>query len=155
MRDSFMIILFMTFLLSVFGLQLFVGPYTHTRCRMTPFPVKHSWNATAASSMTSLSAFEEYRCLNASNFDYIGQTPSYSKSSSPWSVPHSECYWPVDPDDFRQCTLVGNGNHVCQNGNSYSINVSEWRWCGSGKSAFKPTIPQTCMYLCILMYSSS
>eukprot|EP01036_Dinobryon_divergens_P034075 gene34075-44028_t len=108
MRDGFMIILFMI------------------------FSFARSWNANMASSITSVAAFEKYRCLNASNFDYVGQIPSYSKSSSPWNVPHPECYWPVDPNDFQQCSLVGNGNHVCQNGYSYSPNVTEWRWCGSG-----------------------
>lgn len=132
MRDSFMIILFMIFSFAVFGLQLFNGPYIHTRCRLTPFPVKRSWNANVASTMTSVEAFEKYRCLNASNFDYVGQIPSYSKSSSPWSVPHPECYWPVDPLDLQQCSLMGSGNHVCQNGYVYSANVTQWRWCGSG-----------------------
>jgi hypothetical protein len=85
---------------------------------------------------TSVEAFESYRCLNATNVDYPGQTPVYTKASSPWSTPHPECYWPVDINDQQLCTLTGNSNvHVCQHGYDTNLPISQWRWCGSSYDA--------------------
>lgn len=120
---------------AVIGLQIFSGPYMHTRCRLTPFPVTLNFQNMVIDSNTTIEAFESYRCLNASNVDYPGQSPVYTKASSPWSTPHPECYWPVDINDQQLCTLSGNVVHVCQHGYDTNLPISQWRWCGSSYDA--------------------
>jgi hypothetical protein len=135
MSDIFGLIIFSYLFFAVIGLQIFNGPYMHTRCRLTPFPVTLSFQNMVFDANTTIEAFERYRCLNASNVDYPGQSPDYTKASSPWSTPHPECYWPVDINDRQLCTLTGNGLHVCQNGYDTNLPINQWRWCGSSYDA--------------------
>ena len=86
MSDIFGLIVFSYLFFAVIGLQIFNGPYIHTRCRLTPFPVTLSFQNMVFDTNTTIEAFERYRCLNASNVDYPGQSPDYTKASSPWSM---------------------------------------------------------------------
>eukprot|EP01035_Chromulina_nebulosa_P025181 gene25181-32851_t len=136
MGDIFGLIMFSYLFFAVVGLQIFSGPYMHTRCRLTPFPVTLNFQNMVFDANTTVEAFESYRCLNASNVDYPGQSPVFTKASSPWSTPHPECYWPVDINDQQLCTLSGNSNvHVCQHGYDTNLPISQWRWCGSSYDA--------------------
>ena len=56
--------------------------------------------------------YTEYRCLDVSNFDLEDDEPSWTKSSSPWSTPR-ECWWPLDSEDERLCTVSSFGMHKC------------------------------------------
>eukprot|EP01035_Chromulina_nebulosa_P041227 gene41227-55756_t len=67
---------------SIVGLQLFIGPYLHTRCRLTPFPVNNSWVAKISEGYLNGSTsykytlnYTEYRCLNGPNFDHPSEHP--------------------------------------------------------------------------------
>lgn len=111
------IILLICVCFSVAGVVFFNGPYMHTRCRLTPYPVKTTWSVGAD--------FETHRCLAvntfsvpADNFDWIYQ------SDSPWSTPQN-CFWPTDQDDPRACALTKWGHHKCGDG----------KWCGSNYDA--------------------
>jgi hypothetical protein len=109
------------FLYSIFGLVLFGGPYLHTRCRLTPFPVNRSWIAGLDP--------EPYRCIKEATFNVIQEEPTWKyKSQSPW-FESKYCYWPidqVDPDNQRWCALpYSNGRHRCPPD----------RWCGSNYDA--------------------
>ena len=83
------------FVFSVGGVVLFSGPYLHTRCRLTPFPVNADWVPGAAS--------EAFRCIPEANVDI--PSTSWSKDSSPW-VHTRNCSWPVDDSDGRVCALT-------------------------------------------------
>eukprot|EP01035_Chromulina_nebulosa_P021842 gene21842-28269_t len=124
---------------SVVGLQLFCGPYLHTRCRITPFPVNTSWVSTISDSYLNGStsypyilSYADYRCLNAPNFDYAREYPLWKQTDSPWFTPHPECYWPYDPNSDQQvCSLTGEGTNQCRNGGSLGLQS----WCGSNYDA--------------------
>jgi hypothetical protein len=62
MRDISIVIIFLFLLFGIAGLQFFQGPYMHTRCRLTPFPVLNTW----APGMD----MDSYRCSPAVNFNY-------------------------------------------------------------------------------------
>eukprot|EP01038_Epipyxis_sp_PR26KG_P008941 gene8941-12057_t len=109
---------------SIIGLQLFNGPYLHTRCRMTPFPVNSNWtiglNAT------------DYRCLNVPTFNIPSDEPTWTKQTSPWHIPQPDCYWPIDESDTNVCALSEfTGDYKCSTGFDGSS-----RWCGSNYDAF-------------------
>ena len=125
---SFFLIVF-----AIVGLQLFMGPFMHTRCRLTPFPVNNSWTPSVYTSVnaTYFESMNMFRCLDAPNFDYPNQDPSMTQSGSPWNIPQPNCYWPIDTNDTQLCTLDGSGTHTCQNGVDYNISDFNWRWCGS------------------------
>ena len=119
-------ILFLVMLFfSIVGLHLFSGPYTHTRCRLTPYPVNTSW--------TSGKAFAPYRCLNVDNYNLIYDQPTWTKETSPWNKPLDNCFWPIDIKQENFCSLNSLGIHQCDHSNSIpDINK---RWCGSNYDA--------------------
>eukprot|EP01036_Dinobryon_divergens_P025037 gene25037-33549_t len=115
---------------SIVGLQLFIGPYLHTRCRLTPFPVNNSWVAKISEGYLNGSTsykytlnYTEYRCLNGPNFDHPSEHPSWEQSDSPWFVPQPNCYWPIDNSNQEVCSLSGSGTGRCSG------------WCGSNYDA--------------------
>ena len=121
MRDISIVIIFLFLFFGIAGLQFFVGPYLHTRCRLTPFPVKNSWQEGDDAN--------SFRCLSEPNYSYEGEDGNYySKSGSPWHTPQPDCFWPIDEDDDRFCTLTGSGLHKCENS-------SPVRYCGSNYDA--------------------
>lgn len=127
-----LVLLFFVFcLFGIAGIQMFSGPYMHTRCRLTPYPVNNSW--------TYGQAYEPFRCLDAPNFNLV-EDNDFLKAESPWYHPQ-DCFWPVDDDDMRMCGLTGQGLHQCYH-NTNRIPESDWRWCGSeydakGNARFK------------------
>lgn len=96
----------------------------HTRCRITPYPVLLSWQEGLP--------YEDYRCLNASNFDTIGQT-NILKKNSPWYHPQ-DCYWPADESNNRFCSFDNAGINKCYHDVSV-VPEEAWRWCGSNYDA--------------------
>ena len=112
---------------SIAGLQFFSGPEMHTRCRLTPFPVKGNW--------TIGSPYQNHRCLLADNIDLAEEFPKMKKSESPWATPVSDCFWPVDPTNVHVCSFTSSGLNVCRHGTNL-IPESEWTWCGSNYDGF-------------------
>lgn len=112
---------------SIVGLHVFSGPYTHSRCRLTPYPVNTSWY--------SGKDFAAYRCLNVDNYNLIPDQPDWTKESSPWRIPQSDCYWPVDDSDeqLHLCSFGAEGSHQCHH--SSNLAVEDKRWCGSNYDA--------------------
>lgn len=112
---------------AILGLQLFSGPYMHTRCRLTPFPVLRNW--------TEGQDAYTFRCLDVGNVN-MPTSPSYvTKQSSPWAVPAVDCFWPEDVEDENFCSLGGGAGHTCFH-DSPGIPESAWRWCGSNYDGF-------------------
>ena len=147
LRDILITVSFAFFFFAVVGLQLFSGPYLHTRCRLTPFPVNISWVGTLSeaylignTTYPFTQNYTEYRCLDAPNFDYPLQYPQWQQSDSPWFTPQPHCYWPYDinSNNPQVCSLTGEGTNVCpnvQNGDDTGPTANLWRWCGSNYDA--------------------
>jgi len=127
-----LVLLFFVFcLFGIAGLQMFAGPYMHTRCRLTPYPVNNSW--------TIGQPYEPFRCLPGPNFNLV-EDNDFLKAESPWYHPQ-DCFWPIDDEDLRMCGLTEQGMHQCHH-NTDRIPESDWRWCGSefdakGNARFK------------------
>ena len=144
LRDILLTVFFSFFFFSVVGLQIFIGPYLHTRCRLTPFPVNVSWTPKISAAYLNQSSsypyeldYNAYRCLDAPNFDYPEQHPHWQQRDSPWFTPKSNCYWPYDMNSKNPqvCSLTGTAAIVCANGKDSNINPDLWRWCGSNYDA--------------------
>lgn len=121
-----LLMLFLTMLVfSIIGMHLFSGPYTHTRCRLTPYPVNTSWSLGLD--------FKEYRCLNVDNYNLLADQPSWTKETSPWHTPQSNCFWPIDNTQRNFCSLGDSGVHQCDHADSIP-DVSK-RFCGSNYDA--------------------
>ena len=147
LRDILITVSFAFFFFAVVGLQLFSGPYLHTRCRLTPFPVNISWVGTLSeaylignTTYPFTQNYTEYRCLDAPNFDYPLQYPQWQQSDSPWFTPQPHCYWPYDinSNNPQVCSLTGDGTNVCpniQSGDDTGPTANLWRWCGSNYDA--------------------
>ena len=144
LRDILLTVFFSFFFFSVIGLQIFIGPYLHTRCRLTPFPVNVSWTPKISAAYLNQSSnypyeldYNAYRCLDAPNFDYPEQYPHWQQSDSPWFTPKSNCYWPYDTSSINPqvCSLTGTAANVCANGKDSNIDPDLWTWCGSNYDA--------------------
>jgi hypothetical protein len=96
------VLVLLAFVFAVFGilgLQFFSG-LSHSRCRLTPYPVTTDW-------VVGLDP-ADYRCLDAdvygtsraSNFNKPSHQ-AWNKASSAWSTPQP-CYWPLDGEDGAQ-----------------------------------------------------
>lgn len=116
---------------AIAGQNLFSGPYLHTRCRLTPYPVNTSWVPEMPAA--------PFQCLpGVDNFNLPDDRPGWTKESSPWRKP-LDCYWPIDTDDTRFCSLGDNpsGGHICLHDSlAYGLPVEDWRWCGSNYDAY-------------------
>jgi hypothetical protein len=117
------------------------GPFLHTRCRLTPFPVNQSLTPNMiAQANYSQTLFAQYRCLDEINYDYYGESDDIglAKRDSPWHHPQPECYWPIDGDDASFCALSSTGFNQCPGVYSTADNTVELlyhRWCGSNYDA--------------------
>eukprot|EP01038_Epipyxis_sp_PR26KG_P013434 gene13434-18012_t len=120
-------ILFFFIIFGILGLQLFNGPYLHTACRLTPYPVLTNW--------TKELNYSDYRCLNEPNLNIISSS-SAKKIDSPWYHPQPQCYWPVDPNQSRLCSLTTTGFYNCLNGESSGLPENEWTYCGSNYDGY-------------------
>ncbi|CAM9558144.1 unnamed protein product [Chrysoparadoxa australica] len=114
---------FVFMLFGVMGTRLFAGKL-HSRCRLTPYPVRETWEPGLS--------FEDYRCMEESNFNTAADQPSWTKASSPWAEAQP-CWWPVDDELLRVCTF-GSGRHTCF-ADTEELDEDDWRWCGSSFDA--------------------
>lgn len=137
MRDIFIVVIFLFLVFGIAGLQLFGGPYMHTRCRYTPYPVLASYSVDfyanlSATNLSSMPDFTPYRCADVPNFDLAVEDFSITKRTSPWHKPRPECFWPIDPSDDSFCDLAngGLGNYICDLGDS-----GRTLYCGSNYDA--------------------
>ena len=110
---------------SIIGMTIFGGPFLHTRCRLTPYPVNTSWVATFSEGYLNGSLsypytmdYSKHRCVNAPNFDSFASA-SWQVVQSPWSLPRPYCYWPVDNSNPQVCSVEDTGTGKCSG------------WCGS------------------------
>ena len=131
----FLLLLFVFIFYATASVQFYAGPFMHSLCRSTPFPVNNSY-------IEGLD-YNLYRCLPGKNFDTVADDPSMTKSSSPWAEPQTECYWPLADDSiltyqthsYRFCSFGKSfGNNFCAH-NSDLVDESLWSWCGSNFDA--------------------
>ena len=105
--DLLIVIVMIVFLFGIIGVSLFSGPYLHTRCRLTPFPVTTQYVIGSGANPAL------YRCLNASNFNELTDKPTWKfKHQSDWHKPQ-DCFWPIDTSDQKYCSLGDGGRHNC------------------------------------------
>jgi hypothetical protein len=113
---------------AIFGVQVFSGPWLHSVCRLTPYPVTNDWVYGSDPSL--------FRCLDESTFS-LKDDASYTKETSPWRTPRN-CFWPIHeggPNSVsRYCSLDGGAMNVCYNEVEF-LQQSEWTWCGSNFDA--------------------
>ena len=110
------LLIFLITCFSIMGLLLWNG-LLHTRCRLTPYPVKLPSDCYSVYD-TCWTTFlkdvienpDEHRCLPDPNDD-----PIWTQSTSPWLIKGPQnCTWPLDNDDERICSLSAFGQHLCQ-----------------------------------------
>jgi len=138
---SVIVLLFFVFsLFGILGLQFFSG-VTHSRCRLTPYPVTQNWVSGMDWSEHACILGDTHRETMKLRFNKIESNPTWSKESSIWSV-KQPCYWPIDPDDSRLCGFKGSGGaHTCAHGSYFSKYVLTYNpdkaetWCGSNYDA--------------------
>ena len=137
LSNVMLLLTFLLFCFSVMGVQLWNG-ILHTRCRVTPFPVKISENCSHIGSqcwseyVNNVTHYpNSYRCLPDANNDN-----SWTQSTSPWFLKGpQDCIWPIDINDERICSLYRTGKHHCSpifNGSKIVLN----RTCGSNFDLF-------------------
>ncbi|GLD95008.1 hypothetical protein PINS_up003633 [Pythium insidiosum] len=119
---------FLFFLYGVIGVQLWSG-VLHSRCRLTPYPVRLDSNITLESLATYqdlvVRNFSQYRC-SFKNGDPIPAIGSWTHDTSPWRHPR-QCFWPIaDESPAQTCSLDGVSNRLCPAGQT----------CGSDYDAF-------------------
>lgn len=117
----FSLVLFLIVVFAITGMQVFGDASMHSRCRLTPYPVNTTWVA------SSNKPFSDYRCTSDVNFNSVMDEPDLTKSTSPWSKPKENCYWPVDDSILRKCNLLIDTKGSC-------LGVAS-RWCGSNFDA--------------------
>lgn len=138
------------FLFALFGilaLQLFIGS-EHTRCRLTEAPLVVTPSCTEPldsgcyESLHNASATDYHAVYSQAAGMYInsqlattgiaacrpGVAPDAvdSEGESVW-YPPADCFWPVDPDNTRACSLTGPGGGV--------VVCPAGTWCGSAWDA--------------------
>jgi hypothetical protein len=130
------LLIFVFAIFGILGLQFFLG-LSHSRCRLTPYPVTRDW-------VVGLD-YSEYKCLPGGkddNYNKVFHRPSWTKSTSLWAE-KQHCYWPLDPSDNRLCSLSGPdlGMHQCWHGEFYEKHILPFNpdkaeaWCGSNFDA--------------------
>eukprot|EP00804_Cyclotella_cryptica_P023302 CCRYP_000468-RC/>CCRYP_000468-RC protein AED:0.16 eAED:0.16 QI:0/0.71/0.37/1/0.85/0.75/8/25/1511 len=116
---------------ALFGVTFWRGRF-HSRCRLTPFPVKMPMKCRSVSEacwddfiIDAIINPEEHRCLPIPN------------DSPMWSTGFQDCIWPIDSEDRRACSRDGHGQHSCiKPAAIMTRNVS--RTCGSNYNLFGP-----------------
>lgn len=133
LRDTVLLLSFAFMMFGIMGQQLFSG-MLHGRCRLTPHPVNASWTVGADAAL--------FRCLpDEVNLDILSDDPSVSSMrQSPWSHKQA-CFWPLDEDNVRICSVRASRNrdtdtsfrgYACPRGYA---NVTD-TWCGSDYDAW-------------------
>ena len=121
------ILVFVLAIFSILGLQLYSGRL-HTRCRLTPYPVRTDWTLGGDAS--------DFMCLSggeADNFNLEMDNSKLTKSTSPWRTAQ-DCWWPLDDDDTRVCAFPGTSGYHCPRVYADDGTVSQ-RYCGSNYDA--------------------
>jgi len=129
------LLIFVFAIFGILGLQFFLG-LSHSRCRLTPYPVTTDWEVGMD--------YKLYECLDGGkdyNFNKVFHKP-WTKSSSMWAE-KQPCYWPLDPSDSRLCSLSGPdiGMHQCWHGDFFEKHILPFNpdkaeaWCGSNFDA--------------------
>jgi hypothetical protein len=93
------VLVLLVFVFAVFGilgLQFFSG-LSHSRCRLTPYPVTTAWEVGHDPAAYRCLAEATYGRGRASNFNKP-EHQAWSKATSAWAAPQP-CYWPLDPND--------------------------------------------------------
>jgi voltage-dependent calcium channel L type alpha-1D len=137
---SIIVLLFFVFaIFGILGLQFFMG-LTHSRCRLTPYPVTRDWVQGMDYSNYQCAVVEEGASYagSDSNYDTMLQQPDWNKAKSIWSTP-KDCYWPLDEEDDRLCSFRGSneGDHLCASAEFYREEILPLNpdkaptWCGS------------------------
>ncbi|CAM9511307.1 unnamed protein product, partial [Ectocarpus fasciculatus] len=116
-------------LFGIVGLQTMSGPLLHSRCRLTPYPVRTAW--TPAVAYANVSA---YRCRDVDNVNQRLGSP-FDRASSPWRDPADDCFWPLDESDIRLCGFNRMGLHDCHHDTTH-LSDEDWRWCGANYDGF-------------------
>jgi hypothetical protein len=126
LANVMVMLLFLLVSFALFGVTFWRGLF-HSRCRLTPFPVKMPidcrnitepcWNEFILDAIADPAS---HRCLPISNDDLLWH-----------STDPQDCIWPIDTEDTRVCSLLGfGGDHSCvKNVDLMGTNVS--RTCGS------------------------
>ena len=136
--DLIILVTFALLIFSILGMQLFQGKM-HSRCRLTPFPVRLDPTCTsnATNNFRNLDCWSAYidtvtrdpelwRCVDPSGNPITTLDDDIKdKSSSPWATP-TECIWPEDEDDTTLCADEGSmQKHTC------AVDSNKNMTCGS------------------------
>lgn len=136
--DLVILVTFALLIFSILGMQLFQGKM-HSRCRLTPFPVRLDPTCTSneTNNFRTLDCWSSYidsvtkdpelwRCRDPSgNLMTTLDADIKDKSSSPWATP-TDCIWPEDEDDTTLCADDGSlQKHTC------AVDVNKNMTCGS------------------------
>ena len=135
--DLLNVMFLLTFLIVCFSIigVLFWNGLLHARCRLTPFPIKMPYGCSSVVDPcwqdyleVAIEQPDLYRCLPDENDD-----PSWTQATSPWFLKGPQnCFWPIDYDDERVCSLSGLGHHSCHTFETSEAN----RTCGSNYDRF-------------------
>lgn len=122
-RDVLIVLLFFFLLFAICGTQMFAGPQFHSRCRLTPYPVLNTW-------VEGLN-YADYKCIDGAVFNVAEEHPNWTRKDSPWHIPKTNCFWPIDTNDESFCSMGTTyiGVHRCGK-DQYDNNIGS-RWCGS------------------------
>ena len=124
LSNVLVLLLFILVGFALLGLTFWRGLF-HSRCRLTPYPIKMPLDCRNASDpcwdefiLDAVSHPDAYRCLPLENDD------------PKWLRDPQDCIWPVDDSDARVCSVLEGGYHGCDEQVEFmAMNVS--RTCGS------------------------
>lgn len=141
LANVMVLLLFILACFTLFGVTFWRGLF-HSRCRLTPFPVKvpvDCRNATEACwnqfLFDAVSNPDAHRCLPNLNND----VETWTQSTSPWFLSGpQDCVWPIDESDTRVCSdITGPGSYTCSRPITFmDDDTLIYRTCGSNYDAF-------------------
>ena len=130
------VIFLLVFLLTVFSIVgiLSMRGMFHARCRLTPYPLTMPHNCTSTFEpcwndylSAALKSPASHRCVPFENDNKL-----WTQSTSPWYQQGPQnCFWPIDQDDERVCSLNSMGRYKCP-----TLASEVKRTCGSNFDRF-------------------
>lgn len=110
---------FLFFLYGVIGIQLWSG-VLHSRCRLTPYPIRLDPNLTyesfASYQEMALANISLFKCLDEESDQIPVSNSTWTHDSSPWKTPRL-CFWPIADESTKQtCALSQEGRRLCSFG---------------------------------------
>lgn len=119
-------LLFLFFLYGVIGIQLWSG-VLHSRCRLTPYPIRLDANLTYETFPSYqemvLSNISLFKCLDEENGQIPLSDSIWTHDSSPWKNPRM-CFWPIAEESTKQTCAISEEQHrLCPSGQVH-INFS-------------------------------